>query len=100
MSAKNSPRRKRRKKGRKVAPYPFEFRVRVARLSNWENEIARFCPGLKTLFVHPAVHSELVKESGFGEKKIRNILYRLYKLGKIKRRQRGVYIAAGRKETT
>jgi len=26
-------------------------------LSNWEKEIARFCPGLKALFVHPAVNS-------------------------------------------
>jgi uncharacterized Zn finger protein/predicted transcriptional regulator of viral defense system len=39
--------------------------------------------------------SGIVKESGFAEKKIRNILYRLNKLGKIKRKQRGVYVAAG-----
>jgi predicted transcriptional regulator of viral defense system len=41
--------------------------------------------------------SGLVKKSGFGEKKIRNILYRLNKLGKIKRKKRGLYIAAGKR---
>ena len=42
--------------------------------------------------------SGIVKESGFAEKKIRNILYRLNKLGKIKRKQRGVYVAASRQD--
>jgi hypothetical protein len=41
--------------------------------------------------------SGLVEESGFDEKKIRNILYRLNKLEKIKRKQRGVYVAAGKR---
>ena len=38
--------------------------------------------------------SEIQAKTGFGEKKIRNILFRLYKTGKIKRKSRGVYIAA------
>ncbi len=41
--------------------------------------------------------SNLVEKSGFAEKKIRNILYRLYKQEKIKRKQRGVYVAAGKR---
>ena len=30
--------------------------------------------------------------SGFGEKKLRNIIFRLYKQGKIKRMSRGIYV--------
>jgi hypothetical protein len=33
-------------------------------------------------------------KTGFGEKKIRNIIFRLNKTGKIKRKSRGIYIAA------
>ena len=36
---------------------------------------------------------EIGKETGYDEKKLRNILYRLYKIGKIRRKSRGVYIA-------
>jgi DNA-binding transcriptional regulator PaaX len=32
--------------------------------------------------------------TGFDEKKIRNIIFRLNKTGKIKRKSRGIYIAA------
>jgi hypothetical protein len=35
---------------------------------------------------------EIQMQTGFGEKKLRNIIFRLHKLGKIKRKQRGVYI--------
>lgn len=38
--------------------------------------------------------SEIQAKTGFGEKKIRNIIFRLYKTGKIKRKSRGTYIAA------
>ncbi len=31
--------------------------------------------------------------TGFNEKKIRNIIFRLNKIGKIKRKTRGIYIA-------
>lgn len=31
-------------------------------------------------------------EAGFAEKKLRNILFRLYKMGKITRKSRGIYI--------
>ena len=37
--------------------------------------------------------SEIQAKTGFGEKKIRNIIFRLYKTGKIKRKSRGIYIA-------
>ena len=35
--------------------------------------------------------SEIQVQTGFGEKKLRNILFRLHKLDKIKRKSRGVY---------
>ena len=37
--------------------------------------------------------SEIQDRTGFGDKKIRNILFRLNKLGKIRRKSRGIYIA-------
>jgi len=37
---------------------------------------------------------EIRAKTGFDEKKIRNILYRLHHLQKIKRKSRGIYIAA------
>ena len=36
---------------------------------------------------------EIQDRTGFGDKKIRNIIFRLNKLGKIRRKSRGVYIA-------
>ncbi|MGD9006578.1 MAG: hypothetical protein PVG41_01595 [Desulfobacteraceae bacterium] len=36
--------------------------------------------------------SEIQMQTGFDEKKLRNIIYRLGKLGKIKRKSRGIYI--------
>jgi hypothetical protein len=38
--------------------------------------------------------NEIQAKTGFDEKKIRNIIFRLNKIGKIKRKRRGVYIAA------
>jgi hypothetical protein len=38
--------------------------------------------------------AEIQAETGFGEKKIRNIIFRLHKTGKIKRKSRGIYISA------
>jgi hypothetical protein len=38
--------------------------------------------------------SEIQARTGFGEKKLRNIIYRLHKMGKIVRKERGVYVAA------
>ena len=37
--------------------------------------------------------SEIQDRTGFGDKKIRNILFRLNKLGRIRRKSRGIYIA-------
>jgi hypothetical protein len=36
---------------------------------------------------------EIQDRTGFGDKKIRNILFRLNKLGKIRRKSRGIYVA-------
>ena len=36
---------------------------------------------------------EIQDRTGFGDKKIRNILFRLNKLGKIRRKSRGIYTA-------
>jgi hypothetical protein len=38
--------------------------------------------------------AQIQAKTGFGEKQIRNIIFRLNKSGKIKRIRRGVYIAA------
>ena len=38
--------------------------------------------------------ADIQAKTGFGEKKIRNIIFRLNKIGKIKRKSRGIYIAA------
>lgn len=37
--------------------------------------------------------AEIQAKTGFGDKKIRNIIFRLNKTGKIKRKQRGTYVA-------
>jgi predicted transcriptional regulator of viral defense system len=38
--------------------------------------------------------SDIQAKTGFGDKKIRNIIFRLNKTGKIKRKSRGIYVAA------
>jgi hypothetical protein len=38
--------------------------------------------------------ADIQAKTGFGDKKIRNIIFRLNKIGKIKRKRRGIYIAA------
>jgi hypothetical protein len=38
--------------------------------------------------------ADIQAKTGFDEKKIRNIIFRLNKIGKIKRKSRGIYIAA------
>jgi len=38
--------------------------------------------------------AQIQSKTGFDEKKIRNIIFRLNKKGKIKRKSRGIYIAA------
>jgi len=37
--------------------------------------------------------AEIQAQTGFGDKKIRNIIFRLNKIGKIRRKSRGIYIA-------
>ncbi len=39
-------------------------------------------------------YTEIQLQTGFGEKKTRNIIFRLHKMGKIKRKSRGIYIEA------
>jgi len=38
--------------------------------------------------------AEIQTKTGFGDKKIRNIIFRLNKIGKIKRKSRGLYVAS------
>ncbi len=38
--------------------------------------------------------AQIQAKTGFDEKKIRNIIFRLNKIGKIKRKSRGIYIVA------
>jgi hypothetical protein len=44
-------------------------------------------------FRQGARFSEIQAETGFDEKKIRNIIFRLNKIGRIRRKSRGLYIA-------
>jgi hypothetical protein len=37
--------------------------------------------------------ADIQAKTGFGDKKIRNIIFRLHKAGKIKRKRRGTYVA-------
>ena len=37
--------------------------------------------------------ADIQVKTGFGDKKIRNIIFRLNKIGKIKRKRRGTYVA-------
>ena len=45
-------------------------------------------------FRQGASFADIQAKTGFNEKKLRNIIFRLHKLEKIKRKSRGVYIAA------
>lgn len=38
--------------------------------------------------------AEVQLQTGYGAKKLRNIIFRLHKMGKIKRKRRGIYIEA------
>lgn len=38
--------------------------------------------------------AEIQAQTGFGEKKLRNIIFRLHNMGKIRRKSRGVYMKA------
>ncbi len=38
--------------------------------------------------------SEIQTRTGFAEKKLRNIIFRLNKMGKIKRKNRGIYVVS------
>ncbi len=38
--------------------------------------------------------SDILAKTGFGEKKLRNVIYRLDHIGKIERKNRGVYVYA------
>ncbi len=49
--------------------------------------------GVIKSFDHGAGFSEIQAKTGFSEKKIRNIIFRLNKFGKIKRKSRGTYVA-------
>ena len=41
-----------------------------------------------------ASFNDIQNKTGYGDKKIRNVIFRLNKMGRIKRKSRGVYIAA------
>jgi len=45
-------------------------------------------------FRNGAGFAEIQARTGFGDKKLRNIIFRLHKMGKIVRKSRGVYIAS------
>ena len=39
--------------------------------------------------------SEIQQQTGFSDKKLRNIIFRLHKLGRLERKSRGIYTTAG-----
>ena len=43
---------------------------------------------------HGLGFADIQAKTGFGDKKVRNIIFRLNKTGKIKRKSRGIYMAA------
>ena len=45
-------------------------------------------------FKQGAGFADVQAKTGYNEKKLRNIIFRLNKLGKIKRKSRGIYIAS------
>ena len=49
--------------------------------------------GVIKSFDHGAGFAEIQAKTGFSEKKIRNIIFRLNRFGKIKRKSRGTYVA-------
>ena len=50
--------------------------------------------GVIKRFKNGVEFSEIQERTGFGEKKLRNIIYRLHKMKKIARKSRGIYIAS------
>lgn len=49
---------------------------------------------IKTIGPNGAGFAEIKSITGFDDKKLRNIIYRMDKIGKIKRKSRGVYITS------
>jgi len=45
-------------------------------------------------FINGVEFADIQARTNFGDKKLRNIIYRLHKMGKIVRKSRGLYIAA------
>jgi len=74
-------------KGRRNADSKPENRQSAATASNLVLDIIRRYP-------EGVGYPEIKRQTGYEEKKLRNILFRLHKLGKIKRVSRGVYAQA------
>ncbi len=69
----------------------------MARLDRLENLIMHSSSGSQNVLKSSRQGvscPEIQAQTGYGEKKIRNIIFRLHKSGKIKRKSRGIYIAA------
>ncbi|MBN1932932.1 MAG: hypothetical protein JW786_15115 [Desulfobacterales bacterium] len=66
------------------------------RSSNGETAMSASDTVLEILgrFKDGAGFAEIQAETGFGEKKLRNIIFRLNKIGKITRKNRGIYIVS------
>ena len=79
-----------RAKPEKRAPVRKKIRVHKARKETATDEVLRIIKGHKK----GIDTSKLKKETGFADSKLRMIVYRVYKQGKIKRIARGVYVSA------
>ncbi|MGB5159179.1 hypothetical protein [Desulfobacterium sp. N47] len=65
-------------------------------MTNWNKSVKTAFEtvfGVIKSYERGAGFDEIQEKTGFNEKKIRNIIFRLNKLGKIKRKSRGIYIA-------
>ena len=87
VSAKKAPAKK---AAAKKAPVKKDSVVKKAAQPTATDQILKIIKGSKKGVDAPT----LIKKTGFNQKKVRNILFRTYKQGKIKRLDKGIYTSA------
>jgi hypothetical protein len=87
VSAKKAPAKK---AAAKKAPVEKDSVVEKAAQPTATDQILKIIKGSKKGVDAPT----LIKKTGFNQKKVRNILFRTYKQGKIKRLDKGIYTSA------
>ena len=87
VPAKKAPAKK---AAAKKAPAEKDSVVKKAAQPTATDQILKIIKGSKKGVDAPT----LIKKTGFNQKKVRNILFRTYKQGKIKRLDKGIYTSA------